>query len=245
MLNFISKHVLSVTLMVFVVTVVTVIVYLINMGRSYRSGLENWENDDPLTEAEIIETRKIKRVTLQKDGDSGCVEVAPDGAVRIYKECGQDAENAFRSTEARQLRQILRIVSSGKLSTTYVEGAYKLTVEYNDKTVTYYIPPGNSVPGGGGDIGDKLIDIIDDVVDDAPTPSPTIYIANTITPTPIVIPGESPTPTVWMSNPSPTPTPVSGDVTPVPFTCDFTDQYDKKPYRVSSVVCTSEPTVNP
>jgi len=194
---------------------------------------------------ELKDKKKIRKIRISKDNRGGCMEVSPDGAVRIYDVCGETLTDAVRLTETKNILKLFKLVSETKLEefTNKPEGTYVIIiVETDTGTETYYLPQDTGPGGGsgGGAIGD-IIDTIDDIEEDIPDPTPTPTLIPS--PTDIITGGESPTPA---SGVSPTnilyPTPTQAQ-TLVPFTCDFTGTSGtKKPYNVSNYICSTEPT---
>lgn len=207
------------------------------IGNAYRGRILSLEQPPP-QEQELIKKASIRKITIKKRGETSCMEVTPDGVVRIYETCGGDLSDASRLTDPRNILKLFRIVSEADLEAYRNSGEvlYELVIETDQGTHTIY------VAGGGG--GEEIIDTIDQIGGDIPNPSPSVFSSGsplppggTPEPSPSVIPG-GPSPTPGSSSP-----PTGGDN---PFLCDFSDSGGQgKPYRVSNVVCSNEPSPAP
>lgn len=192
----------------------------------------------------IIEKRRSVTRIQVKSTDNSCIEMTPDGIVRIFKSCDSaQIEDAQRLRDPKYLLQLFTVFS-GIDTRNYKEppksGAfYTVTFTSENGSETVYIPVGT---GGGGGIGDIITDII---VDTKPTPSP--LQSPTSEPTiPVNTPEQSVTPTesalpTW--GPSPTLSP-TGSVDKG-FSCAFSSGTGPRPYNISNFVCSTGPTPNP
>lgn len=227
-----------ITLMsVILITVILVIaVILVLFGRAYQSKLNTLQSDKP-NNIETVKTKKTKKITIRRPDNTGCISITPDGIVEVYEVCNEDPNQIFRSTSTRSLDRLFRLISESKFTRVKTEGSYEITVHTDDGDITVYIPIGNN-PDLTGDIDDLIDDIIAGGPEPSQTPTIPVYITSTPTLPPGVTPTVTPTP-IFIPYLSPTPNQTETDTM---FTCDFENiNSDKKPYRVSNVVCTSEP----
>jgi hypothetical protein len=217
--------------------VLAVTVFVIRrIGSSYGQGLSEFENQSDGEYAQLIKTHRMKKIRISRTETPDCIEVTADGAVRIYETCEGELEDTYRASDMRTIQRLFTIVSRyGGSRTRGGADDTEITVEMDDGSlVTIFVPS----DGGTGDTG--LPDIIGEIVARPPTPSqqmaptgylpsPTPYVTGIATPAPTLPPGISPTPAPTADETS--------------FTCDFYDSASttKKPYRVSSVVCSTEP----
>lgn len=184
-------------------------------------------------------SKKVRRITVM-DETGGCIEVTPDGAVRVYKVCGDELDTAYRPQDPKYILELftkVKALNTKKYMTKPVTGEYiTLVIETDQGTETIYLP-GTDQSGGSPD---DIIHTIDNIVDDIPPPTPTPTLLPSATPShsPSVSPTASPT-NALTGTPTPTGLPQGpeGD----PFTCVFDDNGTGKPYRVSNVVCSTEP----
>ncbi len=229
-----KKNTLIVTALLLVSILGIIVLVLIGIGRAYRGGISNVAETLP-QQYKLEKKKEVRRITIKASDEAGCIEVTPDGIVRVYAQCGGALQSAIRLTDTKSLLQLFRLVSENDL-TKLKKGkgkVYQLTIETDSGTQTITIV-------GGGD-GTPIIQTIETIINNLPTTSPS-PAASGITPSPTIIPGV-PTPTPGTggdasSDPSPSP---DAAVTPNPFTCNFSESGGTKPVRVSNVVCTSEP----
>lgn len=236
------KYILSTGLFLIVIIIFLVLV-LMGIGKVYKGRLADYDNQTPIDTLELIEKPTIKRIRFQKIGSEECIEVMPDGSVRVYKTCDGDLESFQRASNPRSILDLYRLISEQDWSDfdTRGEGEYlELTIETDKGIATLYIPA-----GGGNASADIILDTIDEVIENIPpnpTPSPAPSTGNNNpSPSPITSPRSLPSPSLSSSE-SPYPQ-TGGDQG---FACDFYDKTsNKKPYRVSNVVCTGEPSPLP
>jgi hypothetical protein len=229
-------------------------VVLFNIGGIYKNRLALFSQEQSTAPVTHIEKAKIRKISLQKNGDNGCMEVTPEGVVRLYAACGKELSDARRITDTKYILRLYKQVSEMD-STTFTPIApvacdgYVLTLDTDQGIKTACVSGstqgsggttgGNGGSGGGGDIIETITLITEDIpptltptrspLDPTPTPDGT----QTPSPTPVAYPS-------WGSTPTPTPATVQ------PFTCDFTDsQGKKKPYTVSNIICSTEPVSSP
>ncbi len=224
----------------FVVTIIMLLILGVAFGGLYKRKLSDIVGQPQISELTSIEVKKIKKVTFQKRNTSSCIEVIPDGIVRIYTVCGEELDSAYRLDQNRNINKLFKTLQekdfkSKRFSDT--DEVYQVTLETETGTEIFYIVIGSD------DEGEELLEIIEDIQEDIPRPSPSWKGPSTSGD------GSSPFPSTAPSvgqNPSasPSPTPTSGPV--LTFTCEFTESGgSKRPYNVSNVICTSEPSPAP
>lgn len=183
------------------------------------------------------------RIKNQKD-EKGCIEVNPDGAVVVYSDCeAKTILSAERELDTKFIRRLFEHYALADLDeeSRVMKSGYVVIVETDEGVSTYYVADAGDIRGKSGGATETISEIIANIIEDAPMPTPTaVSVTQTVTPT-VAVGGVISTPTVVV-NSSPTPNPTHE---PQPFSCDFSESDPKKPYRVSQVVCTSEPTPAP
>ncbi len=215
-----------------------VIGLIIAIGQVYRSGLGKFEQPK-IQDYALTEVPEIKRLTLRKQGETGCIEVTPEGIIRVYEICGEKLTQTSRPTDPNNILKLFKMISIKDLKKIQARGGqiYELIIETATGTETVYITDDD---GSGGEIIKQIQDIIEDVPNTSPSPL--------IVPTP-TIPGTSAypaaTPTASIGSPSsPLPSPSSQVL--VPFNCDFSESTDgKKPFNISNIICSSNPSTPP
>lgn len=231
---------LVVASLAFGIIVIFLYVGLQRVGKTYQQGLSNVTTtiNQPSAGKDV---RKVRRILVQQD-DGSCLEMTPDGIVRTLDSCAGQAKDVNRLADPKHLLTLFQYASQidvEKFSSKPTEGTYTTLIIQTDKgTFTVYVP---TTPGSGP--GDGTIEgVIDLITGDLPQPTHTpIPGQPTATPTPFgATPPPSATPTLIVFG-SPTPTPSYPP--PFPFLCDFSDSTTKKkPYYVSGVICSSQPT---
>jgi hypothetical protein len=257
---FLNGKSLIVTGGVFVVIIFAIIYVLIRIGGAYRSGLDTFSLDEQISDVTHTEREKINKITIKTPMASGCMEVTPDGIIRVFSVCEKELSEARRVTDTKYILQLYKKIAETDLSKIQTETTapcegYSIIVETDTekKTVCLQDSSGNNSSSGGntnnGDdtqesiIIDEIIKIIDQVIDNIP-PTPTT------TPNPIIVtttlaPGMSATPTTAVI-PSWGVTPVPTSAVSRPFMCDYIDSQGKKrPYTISNIICSSEPSPAP
>lgn len=226
----------GVLLLVLLITVVVVF----GIGKAYKGGLTNILNQPPPPESASIKKKEIKRITIKKNGEAGCLELTPDGVVRVYSVCGEELDQASRLTDPKNILKLFNLLSERELSKALKKGkvVYQLVVETDSGSEIYYV----TSEGDNGE--DEIIKTVEQIQGDIPHNSPSPH-TNPATPPP----GSSsyPTTTPFASGVViPSASPGTGGQLTFPFVCDFSDSGGThKPYRVSGVVCTTEPSPVP
>jgi hypothetical protein len=239
---------------VFVIILVSLVYVLVRIGGAYKSGLAQFSSDTQISDVTHTERQKIKKITIKNSLDSGCLEVMPDGIIRVFTVCEKELSDARRVTDTKYILQLYKKMTETDITTltdssnTPCDGySMILETDVEKKSVCLsHSSGGNADSGSGGQDGgavDEIITIIDHVIDDIPptptqTPNPGSPTAipnasGTATPTIVVVPswGSTPTPTIAAAR---------------PFICDFTDaQGKKRPYTISNIICSTEPSPGP
>lgn len=213
-------------------------VLLRGIGTSYEEGLTILPTIAP--PAQTREAKKIRRVLIQRDDSEGCMEVTNEGVVRTFDTCGEELTTVSRPTDPKFILRLLQVLS--QIDTTKYRvrpsgPSLRLVIETDNGTEIVYVP----VTEEQGSISDIIESIEEDIPEPTatpvatPLPSPTLPGTTSIptpSPSPTLIPGITPTPTSSVSIP--------------PFTCDFDyGQGPRRPYNVSSILCTTEPSPVP
>lgn len=222
----------------FILAVGASIFIILGVGSIYRGKIASLEQQRP-QELELIKKASIRKITVKKKDEAGCMEVTPDGAVRIYESCGGKLLHATRLSDPRNILKLFQIVSEADVSEYRDSGAavYELVIETDSGTQTIYVTSGG---------GEQMISTISLIQGDIPpNPSPTSFF-----PQPSQGTEQTPYPSPAASSggptspPNSTPPPTVGGG--IPFTCDFYESGEQgKPYRVSNVVCSTEPSPVP
>jgi hypothetical protein len=252
--NILKNRVILIVGLVLVALLCSVAVILYKIGSAYKSGINQISTNQSTQTISHIEKEAIDKITIKNENMSGCIEVTPDGAVRVYAECGQKVINANRPSDPKFILRFFKLMSDY----AYVKNESGSCTSY---LVTLYTKSGQKtvcldrsiINNNRGEedannqvtqaVIDQVIDVIHDIINDIP-PTPTIEQ---------LIPTNTPTPTTYLII-SPTDSIISpGENTPTPtvealrpFNCNFTDSGGKsKPFNISNIVCSSGPTPAP
>jgi hypothetical protein len=249
-----QKHLIIIGAVLFGVLIVCLIL-ITGIGNAYKSGLSRFTDNNTPANTTLIEREKITRITLKNGKDKGCIEVTPDGAVRIYDICGEQLSDANRISDTTNITRLFKQVSELNLKNitgTNECSTYIINVETASGQKNFCLTDLKNAGTQNGNpnqnnqqVIDRIItDIkqtIDDIITEIPKPTPTSAAVPT---QPDIIPTIPPVQTLAPSqilppfvSPTAIPEPTGGT-----FTCDFdTSGKTGKPYRVSNVVCTSLP----
>ncbi len=247
-----SKKTLLYTLgIVLVAVLVLAVVYAFYFGRALGNRVENIPVPE-IQETELPQKKNIKKITVQRGNDVECIEITPDGAVRIFETCGGDLVAAYREQNTTAIAQLFNKLARTDFSLYSFPpdndmlrvSVYTIIIQTDTGTETVYLYFDPSRPSQANDV----VKLIDTVVNDKPTPTATATPVVTTSPT---APGNTGTPSPTLSQgasaPTTTPTPTGqvsqGDFLKDPFTCVYYDT-DSRPHRVSNVVCSTEPLPN-
>jgi hypothetical protein len=229
---------------VFALLLVLTFVVIIRIGKSYEWGLLGFTKEQPPDEISLVKKKQLKKITIRRGDEAGCMEVTPDGAVRIYSTCGTDLERAHRPTDPKNVLKLFKLVSERDIATvgdTTAPGTlYVLTIESDEGIETVYIVVLEDTPQSIQDI----IEIIEEIEADVPFPSVT-PLGSTPAPTSPASSTGTPVPSVTLiptAGPTPTPT---GPAVDLGFLCDFFETTGPKPYNISNFVCSTGPTPYP
>lgn len=244
-----SSKQITTAIIIFAIVLFILVLVVFWFGKKYRSNISSYENPNIQSNINLEKATDITSITFQKEGEPGCIEVTPDGQVKIFTTCGKDLETAYRTTNNRNINRLFELIKSGKLSTVKFDGAMELSVNTNKGRITYYIKPSDTSNNGNPNskpIDDQIIIIIDTIIDDKPENTPTPTNVPDVSPTDTY---SSPTPSQYIyfyNTATPTPREETEQQIENSFVCDFTTtDGSKKPYRVSNVVCTNEPQIAP
>lgn len=228
---------------VLAIVVGIVIVTVFGIGRLYQNRLSFVDDELPREELVLLEKPDIRRITIRQPVKNECIEVTPDGVVRVYQTCGGELDSANRPTDPRNILKLFRQLSEQDWSKFMSKGngdVYELTIETDTGTQVLYIPVGQDNPAST-----VIIDTIHDIEEDIPVASPPLPPTSPGAPQPT--PSVSPRVSVFPgSSPLPSSTPGTSTGGNQGFACDFNDGgTGPKPYRVSNVVCTTDPSPLP
>ena len=223
-------------LMVFALIVLITIYLIIKLGGAYRGGISLYSSNQATSQTLILKKKKdIKRITIRKQGEVGCMEVTPDGIVRQYSVCGSDLTDVQRLNDSKNIVQLFKLVSENELIGQRNTGGqlYELTIQTDTGTqVVYY-----SVNGASG-ASTEIVQTIQLIQGDLSSPSPSSSSALLPTSTPHAAASSSPGDTIVIY---PSPTPAVSVTSQLPFTCDFIESgVKKKPFNVSNIICSTE-----
>jgi hypothetical protein len=257
-MKFGNKQIIIIGIILLVV-ILACIILITAIGKAYQSGLSKF-SPDKVSEGYTYKTKaKITKIKIHKMDDLGCIDVSPDGAVRVYATCDKILTDASRVSDATNILRLFKQISELDLTnikSTDVCDTYTITVETNESQknicLTDIANQLNQTPGMGGNgntsggTGTQIIDQIIETIEN---------IKQEIIPTPTLI--SSPTPqfeggTPVVNEPSPTGDSIQNDIletpTPtvkplVPFICGFSGSSgSNKPYNISNIICSNEPT---
>ncbi len=230
---------------ILVIVIGAAVVIAGGLGQSLREGLQSI--NPQVQDLTLAEKKDVRRVTIRKGGSDECIEVTPDGIVRVLRNCDENQiEEVYRAEDAQAIFQLFNKVARTDLSRYRLPPAagtqyYTLTIETSQGQEVYYIPENENIPP----LVQDIIDIIEEEILPSPTATPSPTRPPGATPTPTTVSTATPTPTLppgVTATSTPTPTPGPDEPEGDPFTCVFDDnQSGQKPYRVSNVVCSTEP----
>jgi hypothetical protein len=220
-------------------------VAVIRFGRAYQWGIFGFNTTETSVETTVREKKKLRKITVRKGDSAGCIEVTPDGAVRVYRTCGEELESANRPYNPKNILKLFRLVSERNLSdlpSGSEEGTlYTLMIETDEGTQVVVIVVNEDTP-------DPIVEIIETIEDiEEEIPEPTSTPADPLLPTPTQPPVLSGTPVpsgTPFPSAFPTPTP-TGPAVDLGFLCDFIESTGPKPYNISNFVCSTGPTPFP
>lgn len=252
MKNIFKDKVLFIGGIILIIVIVVIVILTIKVGNAYKSKLSDTTTQAPLP---ITHTEKdaITKVSITNNNDNSCIEITPDGAIRVYSECGTKLVTAHRTTDIRYTAKLYKTLYEMPESESQTQSTidncegYIITIETENNTRKVCITKDSQ---NGGDtsqnsfqqtINNDIIDTIDKIIEDIP-PTPTVTSSpnqptSTLSPSSTVNPSQPMIPTVI-------PTPTVTSAPQKPFTCDFLDVNGKKrPKNVSNVICSTDPIV--
>lgn len=225
---------------IFILVIILAVVFflVIGFGKLYRGTLSNLIAPNKEQELPPAAKKKtVRKITIKRLGEEGCLEVTPEGVVRVYNICGEELKGAARLQDPKNIIKLFKIANESDLTKYTSEGEgeiYELTIETDTGTQVITIVVNNNSPGYVTDLIQTIVAIGGDLPSFYPTPSPVVN-----NPIPSAVVFVSPTP-ASSSIFYPSPTAIGGVPQEEYFTCDFGES-STKPYRISNVVCTSEP----
>ncbi len=223
---------------VFIVTLVGIIIYTILFGNAYKEGLDSFTNQNSSQEITSDKKKKIMRVTIKKEGETQCIKVTPDGIVRIYATCDEDLESVTRPSDPKNILNLLKILTEAdlkKFQGGMTGNYYILTIETDTGTETIYV-------SSTSDIGDDIIQTIEDIKEDLSSPIPRVSAEASpfSSANPLFTPPASP-----LFSPLPSVLPSGEGSSQQVFSCEFDAQGNRKPFNISNIICSTEPTPVP
>jgi hypothetical protein len=224
----------------FAITIIILAILGLALGANYRKTISGLVEEPKINEITSTEAKKVKKIIFQKRNSSGCIEVTPEGIVRVYQVCQEELESANRLVDPKNLIKLFKLVTEKTYKSQSFsdnDEVYQVILETNTGKEIFYIVV------GGSDQGDELLDTLEDVIEDIPDPTPTSYISSpSPRNSPAVSGSTSPSgSSLFFSSPSPSP---SGYVET--FTCEFSESGGTaKPKNVSNVICTGDPSPAP
>ena len=231
---------LFITLGIFAAIIIFLLILILGVGKAYRLGLSRFSPEQAPGEVSLKKKKEIKKISISRGGESGCMEITPDGIVRIYSTCGENLTSADRLTDLKFIQNLFRLINEQDLS-KYTkkltgEDVIEITVNTDTGTEHYYLIIGD--PGTQGII-DTIENIKGDLPGASPSPQASIGASGYIPPSPPP-PGSS----QYYIIPSATPGSTSLPITP--FTCDFIVAPGmKKPFNISNIICSTQPSPVP
>lgn len=237
MRNVLKGNVLLIVGGLFILVVAVSVLIVLGVGRIYRERITSLEQTRS-QELKLTKRAAIRKITIKKKDETGCMEVTPDGAVRVYESCGGKLVSATRLSDPRNILKLFQIVSEADVSMYRDSGAavFELVIETDSGTQTIFVTSGG---------GEQVISTISQIQGDIPQPSPTVLLPQSSQIT-VQSPYPSPSVSSAVSSPPPNSSPPPTVGGSIPFTCDFYESGGQgKPYRVSNVVCSTEPSPVP
>src|SRR3989344_8837826 len=87
------------------------VVVVMRLGVAYKGGLSSLTGQKLPEEVSLKKKKNIKKITVQKEGSTDCMEVTPDGIVKIYTTCGQNLDSANRLTDTKNILKLFKLIS--------------------------------------------------------------------------------------------------------------------------------------
>jgi hypothetical protein len=241
MQKFIKDRLVLIVGIIFVLVLTIIIVVIFKFGLAYKGGLENLsDSSQNKNEFELSKKKPVKKITFKNQDDGGCIEVTPEGIVRVYIDCNKELGSAARLNDPSNILKLIKLVSETdweKYKKKISGGYYEIDIETESGITTIYLPD-----GGSGNT-DEIEKIIDDIKKDIPNESPLptnipASLSPYVSSWPSILPSGE---TIFMS-PGPSP---SGIIIN-PFICPFAESGGKKkPVNVSNIICSNDPSPAP
>src|SRR4030042_3500660 len=178
-----TKHIILIGLIFIGLFIISLLV-LNRIGISYRFGLSRFSDSGVPKEINRISKAKINRIRLKSDKDAGCIEVTPDGVVRVFEVCEAELSQVNRMGDTREILQLFKQISEvdlSKIKDAQTCDTYLLTVSTDSSTRTIcltdissiYTQSGETGGGVGGKIVSEIIQTIEKIIAEIPIPTPT------------------------------------------------------------------------
>jgi hypothetical protein len=150
MSQFFRRHLIVIAGIGLAIVMIVTALVLRQIGSAYGRGIHLSGASGKSEPAVIAKNARVRKIIVKKNNTGECVEVTPDGVVRIFATCDEGLTDTFRSTDTRAVQKLFTFVSEYG-SRQKAEGSTEVTVELEDGTiVTVYIPPDAGGSGGGG-----------------------------------------------------------------------------------------------
>ncbi len=212
-------------------------------GKAYQKNIRTVSDEPEPKSLTIFRRDTIKKVTIRKSGDQGCMELTPDGAVRVYTVCGKRLKQAVRLSDSKYITKLFKLVTEEDLSFYQQkkdDSIYEVTLETDTGIKTLYLV----LDVGSDSVAQVIIQTIISISQDMPKPSPESGQTPFPTESENIQQGTL-TPTAILDIGFPTPGP-TGTVNAQSFTCGFTEGGNiKKPFNISNIICSTEPSPAP
>lgn len=213
-----------------------IIITTLGIGNAYKQGLTEVGQQTQDKEVVLRKRKNIQKITIRPTDGTGCYEVTADGIVQVYATCGGELSTASRFTDTKNILRLFKLLTEQENFSDVPTGGkalFTIVIETDQGTQTITLYENT-----------ELAQTITNIVVEIPAAS-----SPSLQPIPSSQPNYSPA-LIFSPTPSagsiPSPSPTIGGTTPEQlFTCNFAENFDKKPYRVSNIVCTDDPVPAP
>jgi hypothetical protein len=249
MKNKINNKAILIVGAVFILVIIILIFFLVKFGSIYKSGLTNLVDQNKATEYTLRKTKIIKKITTLNNQDKSCIEITPEGIVRIYEVCGEKLTSANRLKDPKNIIRLVNIISSTEISNpgnTCLETQYEILIETDtgQEKICFDMENGRIQDGSNKglieDINQIIRDIVADMPDNSSVPSNTVFPNSSSNS--YYLPTPEPSNGSIITSPLP-----SGSIQNLnPFTCEFsTNSGKRKPMNISNIICSNDPSPAP
>lgn len=233
---------LTLTVVVFVVVMLSIFVVLMRIGAVYRKRI-NVTPGTQFEEPKLHKTKIVKSITVKKNTGRDCMQITPDGVVRVFAQCDDNLTDANRLTNTNNILKLFRMITEYDADTSLPTGegdnVYELIIETDEGTQHLYIVIDENTPTQLQEIVQTITKIEEDIPPSSPQPSTITPSPSAGSVSPSLLPSGSVTPGAF---PSPTPGGLPGQA----FLCDFMEVGGKKkPINVSNIICSTDPSPLP